>query len=389
MRPGFRLGRILGVEVRVDWSLAIIFALIVVDLASSLFPRWHADWDRVTIWGVAFAAACLFFSSVLMHELSHALVARTQGVRVPRITLFLFGGMAEMDSEPPTPKAELLMTVVGPLTSLAIGVGATLVGAQVAGASGVRDVGVVAAVLRDASPLATLLLWLGPVNIGLAIFNAIPGFPLDGGRVLRAALWWGTGDFTKATRWAAGVGRGFAWLLMILGVVEMVAGGIAQGLWLVLIGWFLNSAAVASHQHVLIARALEDVPVTRIMRTRLDRISPDVTVETLVREHLIPGDEPGVPVEQDGTLVGLVTREDVRKVQHARWMDTRVESVMTPTRRLATLPPDAGAQQAWSEFSMHDVDQIPIVTRGRLLGMVTRRDLFAWIRLHAPQTAGA
>lgn len=382
-RSGFGLGRWFGVEVRADASLLIIFALLLLDLGYGQFPRWHPDWSAGLCWGVAFASALLFFFSVLLHELSHALVARTQGVTVSRITLFVFGGLAHLDREPPSAKAELLMTIVGPLTSLAIGVGAILLGFQLVYDTPPRSADAVLRALRGAGPLGTLLVWLGPINVMLAVFNLLPGFPLDGGRVLRSLLWWGTGDLQKATRWATFAGQVLAWGLMALGVVDMLGGALLQGLWLLLIGWLLNAAAVNSYQRMVVARALRDVSVERVMRTQFERLPPDMTVEALVRDHLIASDQHGFPVEAEGVLAGIVTREDVRKLPHEAWPATRIASIMTPSERLTTLPPEAGAERALDALAQRDVDQIPIVDHGRLLGMVLRGDLLKWVALRA------
>src|SRR5690606_13431688 len=211
-----------------------------VNLGVGLIPAWHPDWGAGLVWSVAVLAAVLFFASIALHELAHALVARRYGIPVRRITLFVFGGMAHMESEPPSPKSELLMAAVGPLVSLLVGVVATALGSVLASDAVSRDGDDPVALARAIGPAATLLLWLGPINVLLGLFNLVPGFPLDGGRVLRAILWWGTGDLVKATRWASGAGRVVAWTLMGFGVLQLFSGLWVQGLWLLLIGWFLN-----------------------------------------------------------------------------------------------------------------------------------------------------
>jgi Zn-dependent protease len=247
-RSGFALGRLFGIEVRVDWSLSFIFALIALDLGAGVFPRWHPDWSVALCWGVALTAALLFFASVLAHELSHALVARARGIAVPRITLFLFGGVAELAEEPRTPGSEFLIAIVGPLTSLAIGAGALVATGLLAGpllpdmSSALES----SSLLEQLGPLPTLLLWLGPVNVTLGLFNLIPGFPLDGGRVLRSALWKITGDAAKATRWAARSGQLVAVFMMVGGGMIALGGNAMQGVWLALLGWFLYRAASSS-----------------------------------------------------------------------------------------------------------------------------------------------
>jgi CBS domain-containing protein len=231
-------------------------------------------------------------------------------------------------------------------------------------------------------PVPTLLLWLGPVNVMLALFNLVPGFPLDGGRVARAILWWVTGDFAKATRWAARGGQVVGVALMGLGLTELVAGRAGQGIWLLLIGWFLLSAARHSYEQVLVREALTDVAVSRLMRTHLGRVAPDVTVEQFVRDHLMASDQRAWPVEEQGRFIGLVVWDDVRGLPQAAWPGTRLSEVMTPRSELATLEAGAGAEQALELVAERDVDQIPIVEAERLLGLVRRADLLKWYALH-------
>lgn len=389
---GVRLGRVLGVPIIVDWSLLIIFLLIAANLGLGLFPAWHPEWSAALTWSVALAAAVLFFASVLAHELSHAVVARARGIPVSSITLFIFGGVAHMEDEPRSPKDEFLMAAVGPVVSIVIGVLATLGAYALAGDALARLDLETAEATRDATPvmhavgpLATLLLWLGPINVVLGLFNLIPGFPLDGGRVARSIAWWATGDLVKATRWAAGAGRVFAWVLMGIGVVELFTGPAVQGVWLLLIGWFLNNAAQQSYAQVLMRRALDDVPVTRVMFTRVGTMAPEVSVEGFVREFLLATDQACWPVvADDGRLLGIVTMDDVRRVPQAQWPMTMVTQIMTPAERLASVPPTADAEEALRLLSRRDVEQLPVLEDGRVLGFVRRRDLMRWMALQGP-----
>jgi Zn-dependent protease len=378
---GFRLGRIFGVDIHVDWSLLIIFALITVNLGAGLFPSWHPEWGLALHWTVALGAAILFFASVLAHELSHAVVGRAQGIPVRRITLFLFGGMAHMEAEPKSPKAEFLMAVVGPVVSILIGIVATVAGAALGGASPEELAESPEAALASVGPVASLLLWLGPINILLGVFNLVPGFPLDGGRVARSILWWATGDLMKATRWAAGAGRVFAWLLMGWGVVNLFGGAFVGGIWLLLIGWFLNNAARMSYEQLLVRHALEDVPVSRLMFRQPRTVEPGVTLDAFVRDHLMAGDQAAYPVVSGGTLEGLVTIHDLRRVPQQDWPHVIVAEIMTSAGDLVTLPPDADAEQALQELGKHDFGQLPVVEDNRVLGLVRRRDLVKWVAL--------
>jgi Zn-dependent protease len=287
---GVRLGRISGIQIVADWSVIVIFLLVLVSLALGVFPQWHPGWSTALVWGVAFGASVLFFVSILLHELSHALVGRAQGIPVRRITLFIFGGMAHAEKEPPSPKAEFLMAAAGPVTSLVIGFGATFAGVWLAGpAFAAADDPLLA--MQQLGPFATLLLWLGPINILLGIFNLVPGFPLDGGRVLRAILWGITKDLEKATRWASYGGQTVAWLLIALGITSLLGGGFVQGLWFMLIGWFLLNAAKASYQQTVISESLRGTQVAEVMRRQVTTIPPSISVSALVSDYLMTTDQ--------------------------------------------------------------------------------------------------
>jgi Zn-dependent protease/CBS domain-containing protein len=382
---GFRVGRVVGVQIFIDWSLLIIFSLILLNLALGLLPAWHPEWSAGLTWGVATAAALLFFVSVLLHELSHAVVANTQNIPVRRITLFVFGGMAHMEKEPPSAKAEFLMAIVGPITSLAIGFVSTMIGLALAGDVFQRYDDPAQAV-QAIGPAATLFLWLGPINILLGLFNMVPGFPLDGGRVLRSVLWWATGSLDRATRWAAGAGRGFAWLLigtgifmLFGGIVPALGGGLIQGLWLVIIGWFLNVAAQASYQQQILSSGLSGVTAADLMLTRFEVVSPETRMSELVRDYVLGSDQRAFPVLRGGSLEGLVSLTDIREVPEPAWSDTRVGEAMTPTDRLVVLEPEDSAVDVLQTLSTRGINQIPIVEGDRLVGMVRREDIVRWL----------
>ncbi len=382
---GVSLGWIGGVEVRADWSLLILFALVSVGLGASVLPAWHPGWSLAWVWGTALGAALLFFASILAHELSHSFVARALGLPVRRVTLFLFGGVAHLEEEPRSPGVEFRVAVVGPLVSLAIGCGAWLLGAWIASpalsAEGALEDP--AGAMAQVGPLATLLLWLGPVNVLLGVFNLVPGFPLDGGRVLRSFLWWTTGDLVKASRWAAAAGQAFAWLLMAFGAWSLFAGGLGQGLWLLLIGWFLNNAARASYERLLVHRALEGVSVREIMSTRVERVSPELGAGQLIDDYFLASDQRAFPVDAaDGRFLGLVCFEDVRRLPAGERARAHASDVMTAAADLATVSPDARVERALEELVRRDVEQLPVLEGGRLLGLVRRRDIVKWLSVH-------
>jgi Zn-dependent protease/CBS domain-containing protein len=394
MGKGIRLGQIAGIQIYMDWSLLVIFFLIAFSLGAGLFPAWHPNWTPGVSWLTALAAAALFFASVLVHELSHALVGRSYGIEIPRITLFIFGGMAHVEREPGAWRAELWMAIVGPMTSLALGFLFVMLGKALIGHVEI-DPEHPQQAFSHFGPVATLLFWLGPVNILLGVFNLVPGFPLDGGRVLRAVLWGVTGDLRRATRLASSVGQGFAWLLiatgvaMILGVrVPIFGTGLIGGLWLAFIGWFLNNAALMSYQQLLVREALEHVPVSRLMRRNFDTVHPGLGVNTLVEEHIMGSEQRAFPVLDRGRLAGMVCLQDVRKVARDRWPATRVEDIMTPADQVAAVEPQDDAAEAMLVLSRRAVNQLPVVDHGKVVGLLRREDILRWLSLYGDASLG-
>ena len=392
MRNGWRIGRLFGITSYVDWSWLLIFLLVTWNLATG-FAQAHPNWGPGLTWSVAIVAALLFFASVLAHELAHSIVARAQDIPVGNITLFLVGGVANMQQETRSPRAEFLMAIVGPITSVVIGVICLLA----AGLFMRLPAGALASpgsAFAALGPLTTLLLWLGPINILLGVFNLIPGFPLDGGRVLRAALWAATGNFRTATRWAARVGQAVAWLMIFTGIamafgveVPFFGSGIVSGLWLAFIGWFLSSAARQSEQQVVIHDMLEGVPAARLMRSNVLAVPPTISVGELVYRYVMGSDEQAFPVLDSDRLVGLVTLEDIRKVPREDWDTTTARDIMTPADRLAVVRPQDDAATALDKLMEHDVRQVPVIADGHLVGLVRRRDIMRWLQLQAPTGA--
>jgi Zn-dependent protease len=388
MRNGFRLGRIAGIDVQVDWSLLIIFFLITFSLAVALFPAWHPDWSPALSVFMALIAAIAFFASVLAHELSHALVGRSRGIEVRRITLFIFGGMAHMENEPRTWRAELWMALVGPITSLLLGFAFLWLAGLFINPAAVQPEQPELS-LAALGPLPTVLAWLGNINIILGLFNLVPGFPLDGGRVLRALMWGITGDMHRATRWASQGGQFFAWLLiaggaaMMLGVhLPFFGTGLVPGLWLAFIGWFLNNAALVSYRQLLVREALEDVPVTRLMQTRFTSVSPDITVDALVHEHLLGTDQRAFPVFEDNHFLGITCLQDIRRIPRGDWPQTRVRQIMTPAENLVYADASDDAASLLERLARRQVNQLPVLERGELRGFVRREDIMRWLSLH-------
>jgi Zn-dependent protease/CBS domain-containing protein len=386
-RSGFRIGRIFGIDIRLDWSWLLILLLVVWNL-STTFGDVHPNWGTGLVWGTAIVAALLFFGSVLAHELAHSLVAKARGIPVQSITLFLFGGVSNIQREPESPGGEFVMAVLGPVTSLVLG-GVLLVVA-VAGSGVQITPSDTTQVLKQMSPLLTMVVWLGSINMILGVFNLIPGFPLDGGRVLRSILWAVTDNLRQATRWAAWVGQAIAWLMIVAGIamtfgvqIPFFGTGLGSGLWLAFIGWFLNTASVQSYQQLVIHDVLEGVPVSRIMRVNPPTCEPRCSVSRLVHDHIMGTDDHAFPILEDGRLVGLVTLEDVRRVDRDAWDRTTVRDIMTPAEKLIVTSPDEGAGQALEMLGSNDIRQLPVMRDGELVGLLRRRDVIKWLQLHA------
>jgi Zn-dependent protease len=392
MGGGFRIGRIFGINIRIDWSWLLILALVTWNL-SAVFGQTHGDWGAVLSWGIAFVAALLFFASVLAHELAHSLVARARGMPVRSITLFLFGGVSNIEREPPSAGGEFLMAIVGPLTSVVIGVVLTVAAGAAVGPLG--NLGNPSQALGQLSPVTTLILWLGSVNILVGLFNMIPAFPLDGGRVLRSFFWAASDDLRKATRWAVWIGQGIAWLLILVGIsmvfgvqVPILGSGPISGLWLAFIGWFLNSSASQSYRQVVIQDVLEGIEVSRMMRRNPPTVTADLSVSGLVHDYVMQSDDHAFPVVEGDRLQGLVCLHDVRKVSRDAWETTRVGEIMTPADQLVTVTPEEGATEALHKLQRQDVRQLPVVQNGTLAGLLRRQDVIKYLRLEEDVDVG-
>ena len=390
----FRVGKIFGIDLRVDWSWVFIFVLLTWNLVA-VFSRWHPDWSPLEALVLAGAASLVFFGCVLLHELAHSVVAMMYGLRVRNITLFLFGGVSNIEREPTSAGAEFFTAIVGPITSILLGVFFLVLVPVVTPVSMNDAAGAWSAVAR-LGPLTTLLAWLGPINIMIGLFNMIPGFPLDGGRVLRSALWKITGDLRAATRWASATGQGIGWLF-IGGGIAMSFGahlpffgtGFVSGLWLAFIGWFLHGAAVQAATRLALDDALAGMTVAQLMKEGVSVAAPDLSVAALVREHIVSGDDRAVPVVRDGVLLGLVSISDVRALHPDQWANTSVQSIMSGVDALSVATPEEPLAKAFELLSLRDIDQLPVVVNGKLVGMLRRRDVTRWLELAwRPDDAG-
>ena len=375
------LGKLFGIRIELDASVLIVFTLVVYSLGAALFPRWHPTWPATLTWTTAFTAGVLFFASLLAHELSHSVVAKVRGIAVPRITLFVFGGVSELEREPDTPATELLIAVAGPAMSFLLGLVFSWLGVALAGPGFADELPTnPEAAMAELGPGATLFLWLGPINFMLAFFNLIPGFPLDGGRVLRAMLWRISGDLESATLWASNAGRAFGWAIMGVGVLQALGANLMQGVWLLLIGWFLNNAARQSYTQLLIHQTFEDLIVGNLMRTHFEVIGPNVTVEGFVNDFLLRSAQSAWPVVEEGRAVGLINFEDARAIDEEIRATKTVRDVMTPIDE--RLRPDVAGHDALRALTASEADPLPVMDGDRIVGLLHKADIARWLALH-------
>lgn len=368
--PGLRLGSVRDIEIRLDHSWFVIFALVVWTLAAGYFPATVPGLSPTTYLAMAVVGAALFFAALLAHELSHSLVARSRGIEVERITLFVFGGVASLKGEPRSPRDEFLITVVGPLASVLIGLAFMATGA-VGRALGWPDVVVAVAG------------YLGFINLAIAIFNLLPGFPLDGGRLFRAAVWHFTGDATKATRWATASGRGLGALLIALGALEVIlVGNIVGGLWLALIGWFLRTAARASLvQHVLFD-ALRGVQVADVMTPRPTTVPASLSLADFVEQYFLEGRHQAYPVVDhagDAAPVGIISLAGVRSIPRSQWRERTVRDAMRALDADNSSDRFAPATLALERLAATPDGRLLVLSDGALVGIMTRADLARWL----------
>ena len=369
--PGsFRIARILGIDVRVHLSWILIFLLVTFSLADQVFPFNYPTWSQQKTIIVAAITALLFFTSVVLHEFAHALVARRFKMQVSSITLFLLGGVASLTKEPPSAKAEFFMAIAGPATSLVIGA-LSLELSQL-----VTDSLSQAPTLQ---PVEAVSGYLGYVNVAVAVFNLIPGFPLDGGRVLRSLIWGLRRDRATATKIAARGGQAVAGLFVLWAGYRVLTGD-PGGLWMGLIAYFLYGAATQTLQQEQVVRAVTGARVSQLMTSDYVAVPPGTRVATLVRDHVLPRNLRAIPIVDDGRFVGLVTIADLRKVEQDQWPTTPVEAVMTPASELVSVAPNDDLAVALDRFGP-DTPLLPVVTDGRIVGLLFRESVGGYVRM--------
>jgi Zn-dependent protease/CBS domain-containing protein len=356
------LFRLFGFDVNIDLSWLLLAVLITWSLAVGVFPAMNPDLSSATYWWMGVGGALGLFLSIVLHELSHSIVARRYGIPMRGITLFIFGGVAEMDAEPPSPRSEFLMAIAGPAASVVI--------AGIFFALAALD-----QLFSWPQELAVVVDYLAIINLVLAAFNLIPAFPLDGGRVLRSVLWHFKGNLRWATRFSAFIGSGFGVAMIVLGVISLLFGNLIGGIWWFLIGMFLFGAARGSYQHLLMRRTFEGVPVRSFMRTDAIAVPRDIPITTLVDRYVYRHHFKMFPVVDGDHLWGCVTTRDIKQMPRDQWSNQTVGSITKPCGPDNTIGPDDDALQALAAMSRAGSSRLLVVEQDHLVGILSLKDL--------------
>jgi Zn-dependent protease len=359
------LGKVFGIPVDLDLSWFLIFGLLTWMLAVGYFPVKFKGWSPVEYWTIGAISAVMLFVCVLLHEFGHSLVAMRYKVSVGRITLFIFGGVSEITAEPPSAAAEFWIAIAGPVVSLAL-----------------------ALLFHEAryfavgyTPIFALAEYLALLNFILALFNLLPGFPLDGGRVLRAIVWGTTKNFRRATMVAANTGRFFGYGMIFLGLWMLLSGSVFNGVWIAFIGWFLESAAASQIQQTLVKGLLVGHKVSEVMNRDFPSLAGETTISEVVEKHVLAGGRRSFVVSQAGRPAGLLTLSGIREVPRDRWSTTTAEQAMIPFGRVVTIQAGAELWNALEKMGRDGVNQLPVVDDGTMIGMLSRDDVVDYLRI--------
>jgi len=365
--PSVRIGRIFGIPIEINLSWLIIFGLVAFSLGASYFPSLPQA-QAAPAWAsylVGAVTALLFFASIVAHELCHSVVAKLEGGHVDRITLFIFGGVAQIDEEPRSPGKEFLMAAAGPAASLVLSV-VSFIGFVAAAGSGLP--------WWVWAPLE----YLAAINLAVAVFNLLPGFPLDGGRVLRSVLWAMTGDLLKATRWAARAGQFIGWAMVAWAVLGVLRGDTGL-IWFGLVGWFIASLAGSAYRQQVVTSALQGVPVESIMTPAAEHLDGSLTLDQAATDAFLGGRHSRYPVMVDGAIIGLVTLPDLKAVSIAEWPFVRIEDIARRQLDALVVPHDADVMTLIPRLAGDSPGALIVVKDGRMAGIVTRSDVMHFL----------
>jgi Zn-dependent protease len=368
MRSHIRLGRLFGIEIGLHYSWLLIAGLIALTLASQ-FQLTHPEWNQGAVWAASVLTAILFFLTLIAHELAHSLVALSRGLPVRSITLFALGGVAQIEKEAPDAKTEFWMAIVGPIASAVIGIGC-LAAAWGAGWPLFH---------HPATPGLAILVWLGYINVTLAVFNMIPGFPLDGGRVFHALVWWITGNAARSLRIATQVGRGVAMIFIALGVARFFLGAGFGGLWLAFIGWFLLEAAGSTYTQARVVEALRGLRVRDLMVRDCPGVDLRTNLQNFIEDELLRTGRQCFLVNDRGRVVGLIGPRELNGIPRPQWMYRTVADVMRPLDSLHTIAPETPVTEALETMGRENVTQLPVASDGQVEGVISRASVLGFL----------
>jgi Zn-dependent protease len=354
----------MGIPIGLDYSWFIVFALLTWSLASSYYPAEFKNWPPLLYWFMGAVTAIMLFVSVLLHELGHSAIAQRYKIPVRSITLFIFGGVAHIGAEPPSATAEFRIAIAGPIVSL------VLAGCFYA----------VRPLVAGIEPLLGLAKYLAYINIALVLFNLIPGYPLDGGRVFRAIVWAVTKNMRRATLIAANVGRGFGFLFIFVGIWQMSTGNFSGGLWIAFIGWFIDHAAAGRVHQVMFQNLLSGHTVSQAMSNHCAAVPEELTLQQLVDDHILGSAQRCFLVNRGENPVGMMTLHRIKEVPRPDWPTTRAAQVMLPLEQLKRTSPDTELWAALQQMDRDGVNQLPVTQNGDVLGMLSREDVITFLR---------
>jgi Zn-dependent protease/CBS domain-containing protein len=370
MKSSVVIGKVRGIQIEVNTSWLVIFGLVTFMLATNFFPQNYPDWHPLMRWLLGSMIALLLFVSVLLHELSHSLVSISLGIQVKKISLFIFGGVAQMEKEPDAPGQELRIAVAGPAMSVFLFVLLTLLTAIFAN--------------FGASELVIVpLTYVAQVNLILAVFNMVPAFPMDGGRVLRALIWRFSGNLQNATKIASSMGGMFGYFLIFTGIFWIVTGNVINGIWFAFIGWYINQASQASYQQTVMSNLFDEIRVSEFMTDKVIVVDDQLSVQELVDSYFYHYKITSFPVKRDGEVIGIVNLERVKSVPRDEWRQTTVGGITTALEDNLVVSPDDTVSTAMTRIFSNSIGRVLVMEQAALIGIVSRTDILNYLRIHS------
>ena len=370
MKNSFRIGKVKGIEIEVNISWFIVFILVTYMLATSYFTEIYPDWGPSLRWTLGSIMALLLFSSVLLHELSHSLVSIHSGINVSKISLFIFGGIAQMDEEPDEAKKELKIAIAGPAMSLCLSLLFMILT-------------YILNFVNAPAPVTVVSNYVYSINLILALFNLVPAFPMDGGRILRALIWRHTGKLHSATKVASSLGEKFGYFLILLGIILILSGNYINGIWLGFIGWFIHQASKSSYKTTVLSDIFNKIPIREFMTENVIAVENNISVRDLVDKYFYKYKFLSFPVKMNEEIMGIVTTESIKKIPVESWDQITVASIITPLAADLIVSPDDIVSDVMAKLFTNTIGRVLVMDEGRLTGIVSRTDILNYINIHS------